>query len=56
MDEKNLFLYCRATVQKDRRFPPFNWLKYDIADSDENSRFLDQFNAGEVVEIYIKRI
>ena len=56
MDEKNLILYCRATVQKERTFPPFNWLKYDIADSDENSRFLERFNPGEIVEIYIKRL
>lgn len=51
--KKKLIFYCNAVVNKE---PGFNWLKYAIQDSDENTRFLSQFKPGQQVKIYIEPI
>ena len=51
--KKKMIFYCNAVVNKE---PGFNWLKYAIQDSNENTRFLSQFKAGQQVKIYIEPI
>ena len=46
-----MIFYCNAIVNKE---PGFNWLKYEMNDSGENTRFLEQFKSGQKVKIYIE--
>ena len=50
-------LYCKARIIKENygNGGYFNWIKYEKDDVDDNSRFLEHFNANEEVEIYIRR-
>lgn len=50
-------LYCKARIIKENygHGDHFNWMKYERDDVDDNSHFLEQFNANEEVEIYIRR-
>ena len=50
-------LYCKARIIKEHygNGECFNWMKYDRGGIDYNSNFLEQFNANEEVEIYIRR-
>lgn len=50
--KKKMIFYCNAVVSKE---PGFNWLKYEMNDSDENSRFLEQFKHGQRVRIYVEK-
>ena len=49
--KKKMIFYCNAIVNKE---PGFNWLKYEMNDSYENTRFLAQFKPGQKVKIYIE--
>ena len=50
-------LYCKAKIVKENygHGDYFNWMKFERDDVDDNSHFLEQFNANEEVEIYIRR-
>ena len=50
-------LYCKARIIKGNygNGDHFNWVKFEGKSVDDNSHFLEQFNANEEVEIYIRR-
>lgn len=48
-----MIFYCKAKVVKDAY--GFNYLSYEMDDVDTNSKFVEQFDNGETVEIYVKR-
>ena len=56
-ESDKLIHYCNAKVIKEnyRNGDYFNYLKYELNDTEENSRFLNMFDDGEEVEIIIKR-
>lgn len=50
----NMVFYCKAKVIKEPN--GFNYLRYEMDDVDTNSKFVEQFNNGEIVEIYVNRL
>lgn len=50
---KNMVFYCKAKVVKETGF---NYLHYEMDDCDTNTKFVEQFDNGEIVEIFVKRL
>lgn len=49
-----MIFYCKAKVVKDTY--GFNYLHYEMDDVDTNSKFVNRFDDGEIVKIYVKRL
>lgn len=48
-----MVFYCKAKVVKELGFSYFH---YEMDDCDTNTKFVEQFYDGEIVEIYVRRL